>query len=421
MIYPQTTFSGQKVSITNRYIRLFQNEHNEHADGVLARALRAELMPLIPFKYHGFRIIYLSVIWEQVLSDISEMDRPVAGAKFKETLQQVRKFGKWQRNHFRPTVKRLFKERNTARQETRQDNRHSPTLANFSMVNGRRRMDLPSKNPNVNEATNIAFAERFLHLHSDAPKEYIEAANEALAEAKQQAYDSDHWDSELDMEAIRLNADMQEPPDPFEDFQSDYTLTQTDGKLAIPSANRINFTAYDRGHDGIVYRNKGAGHFGNFEHLVDVHITGSSDNGWIFPFHAWTLANAIGTRKELNDLSEQYLSVIYGTNRINNLISLFEFNGLGAIDTYTFGSGLDSHFHNIGRDGTAGTADIYSDIDRTSVLANLSGTVGADVYSTVYGFQAADDVITGDNITGNIRNLDLQEAIAVLRRRMEAY
>ncbi|MCK5602180.1 hypothetical protein KAR91_09935 [Candidatus Pacearchaeota archaeon] len=195
---------------------------------------------------------------------------------------------------------------------------------------------------------------------------------------------------------------------PLENFNS-YTLTQTDGRLAVPSANRVNFTAYDRGHDGILYKQGFS--FGDFEQLVDVHITGSSNDGWFYPFQPWALANDIGTRKELNDAAKLHLTLIYATNITNNFLSLHEFNGLGQIDRYTFGAGFDSHYITVKRTGTDATVEIYSDAERTSLLDTLSGTVSADAYSTVYGFQALGDVIQAQTITGNIQNLDLQIAV----------
>ena len=59
MIYPQTTFAGQKVTVCNRYIELFRQEANAHQSGVDARSLRAELDALIPKAYHEHRLVWL--------------------------------------------------------------------------------------------------------------------------------------------------------------------------------------------------------------------------------------------------------------------------------------------------------------------------------------------------------------------------
>ena len=414
MIYPQTNFAAQKVSITNRYLRLFRDEHNSHTDGVRVRFLRSALNPMIPFKYHRFRLIYLSVIWNQVLSDIPESERVVVDAKFKEALQSVRKFWKWQRNHFNPTIKRLFKERDIARQEARQDNRHNPTLANFSMVNGGRKMNLPSKNPNVNEATNLAFAERFLHLHPDAPEDYIEAANEAIAEAKQQAYESIFWDDELDIETIRLSADMPEPPDPLEDFTT-YIENDPGSDLSVIS-DTVNFTALSRNVDARVYKDFGIGHFGNFDHIFRIKITAVTGQGLVWPE---MMANIIDDIFDIRAANEDYLGVEWIRIASENKIRLHESDeGTLYVDTSIILNLNTNYYINNKVVGTASTCDIYDDPDNTNLVDGLSLTL-QKTYSLryLYAINAINDGLSALTITGEMGDLDLQEVVAAGRRR----
>ena len=68
MKYPNTTFAGQKVSICNRYIELFRDEHNAHPLGITVRSLRAELDALMPEAYHSHRIVWLATKWRDVVN-----------------------------------------------------------------------------------------------------------------------------------------------------------------------------------------------------------------------------------------------------------------------------------------------------------------------------------------------------------------
>ena len=423
MIYPQTTFKAQKVSIINRYFRLFMDEHNAHPDGAMARFLRAELLPMIPFKYHGYRTIYLSVIWNQVLSDIPKVDRVVVDAKFKETLQQVRKFGKWQRNHFKPTIKRLFKERHNAKQETRLDNRHNPTLANFSIVNGKRQMDLPSKNPHANEATNYAFAERFLHLHPDAPEDYKEAANEAIAAAKGQAQQSTFWDNSLDIEAMRLSADMPVPPDPLENLTT-YTEVDAGGYLTVDSAKVVAIDL-PRNVESWLYKDFGVDHFnGDFSHLSRIKATASTAACRIYNY---ILANSTDGPYQIFLDSGSFLGGWY-LEAANKEFRIIEFDsGVGYQDVsipITLGT---DYWQDYSRDeviGTYGTfyGDIYDDVDYTSLFDALSLALHTSKKDFRYLYTIA-SWNTGAAGPGSMESgdFDLQEAVAPgiqkLRRR----
>ena len=422
MILPPTTFAAQKISITNRYIRLFQNEHNEHADGILARALRAELMPLIPFKYHGFRTIYLSVIWDKVLSDIQEIDRPIADTKFKETLQQVRKFGKWQRNHFSPTINRLFKERDTAREETRQDDRHNPSIADFSLVNGRRKMDMPSKNPNVNEATNQAFAERFLHLHPDASEEYLEAAQEAIAEANQQGYISEHWDSELDIGAIRLDVDTLEPPDPLEDFTT-WTEVDEGGDLTV-IANKVSFSAMPRDVTDYVHKTHNVS--GDFEYLFDAQTTGHT--GTLGIVGLITIADTLGAIVDYIDASEYFLSAQLFREASGDRFILREREGATVNqDLSPFETAGVRYYSTLKMDRAIGSFGQlqwkrYTDIDRTSLFNTLSiSLLQNNSASKLQVAVSRNDPTNTDTITGDISNLDLQGLFQYLQCFLKFY
>ena len=427
MVYQQITFSAQKVSICNRYIRLFQDEHNSHPDGTTARALRVELNHMIPSKYHGYRTIYLSVIWNKVLSDIPEVDRPIADAKFKETLQQVRKFAKWQRNHFKPTIRRIMRERQAAREGARQDSEHNPTLSDFTLVNGKRRMNRPSKNPNVNEATNFAFAERFLHLHPEAAEEYREAAEEVIAEAKHQAYESSHWDSELDLDALRLHIDMPEPPDPLEDLTT-YIEVDPNGRLVVDSA-KVVATALSRNEDAYVYKDFGIDHFdGDFSHLARFKPVTSSDTGAvIFPY---LLANTVDDAFGIQSGGGSYLGCFFISAASITQLRLRESDSGTTYDDISAGLSLGTNYWpDYSRDeavGTYGTfyGDIYDDIDYTSLFDALSVTLHTNKKDYRYAYAintfntgavAADSIESGD--------FDLQEIanIVILRRRMEDY
>jgi hypothetical protein len=192
----------------------------------------------------------------------------------------------------------------------------------------------------------------------------------------------------------------------YEDFTA-YTEVDT-------GANRIQFTGTDhvdhraqRNESTYLYDDKGAGHFGNFEHLVDVesNFEDNQCNGSV-----WQLTDAIGERKTLIDASESFLFIqLYQNGSAVKYIYLNNIDGgVSTKDGYICAANT-RYYLTIERNNTTGTCKIYSDSDRLNLLDTLTLTLVNDTFRYVYGcstYNSGDANRDSDNI---IENLDLQE------------
>ncbi|MCK5616256.1 hypothetical protein KAR91_81090, partial [Candidatus Pacearchaeota archaeon] len=261
------THSGQKWSVINRAIKLFNDEHNEHSLGVAFRESRGILNNLLPAQYHSKRVVWLKTFWGDVLPDIDEADRDVATASMSVAYGAYRLFAKYQRNEYHLTLRRLLRDRFVAEQECEEDTFHNPNYIDFQ-TNG-----LPSKNPNANPSTNIAYLKRLgkLNVLTEDQKEEIEKAKRDM---RQISHDDDYWDSRgLSLDDLRLTVDIPMPPDPLEDYTPpNYTETDPDSEVTV-ATNTITVSGMGKNTDTLVYKDFGSGHFTDFDHLHHCKIT----------------------------------------------------------------------------------------------------------------------------------------------------
>jgi hypothetical protein len=425
MIYPSTTFAGQKVTICNRYVEQFRQEANEHSSGVKARALRAELDALMPEAYHGYRLIWLNIKWQDVMGGNEDFGFPglsldirlAATNKKDEALQALKEFYKYQREIFTPTIKSLLHERHKAEQECRQDETHGPTLADFKRVDGKLSLDAPSKSP-MNESTNAAFAMRVLELYPDIDMEYTIAVSEVLGNAKKQARNSDFWDNRLDKELVRVNINLPEPPDPPEDFT---TYTKFTDRVPDPlsiTATTIIGTAITRNEDTYVYDDKEGGHFsGDFTHQFDTNVSNSVLVGNVT---SWALTNDVDDSQGLIATSKSFLELLHVDAVSYLLVEVIA--GVGYADSATLTSG-QTYYNTMDRDENVGSFgqlsnSIFSDIDRTMGVDVLSLLLHAKLdLRYVFGLMSYDSNDTQREVDITVSNLDLGEAVAAAGRR----
>ena len=179
-------------------------------------------------------------------------------------------------------------------------------------------------------------------------------------------------------------------------------------------ANRITFTGTDhinhrsqRNETTYLYDDKGAAHFGNFEHLVDAETDFEDAYSHGVP---WEVANALGDIRTLRDASEKLIySSFYRDGSSNLVLRLENFDGAnGTLDAYTCLANT-RYYLTIERSGTTGTIKIYSDSARTTLLDTLTLTVENDTFRYIYACSSLNTAQASRDMDVIMENLDLQE------------
>jgi hypothetical protein len=406
------THAGQKIAIINRAIKRFNDEHNSHALGADFRAARAMLNNLLSTQYLDKRVVWLKTFWDKVLPSIDEADREATTNAMNTAYNKYTLFAEYQRDEYRPTKIRLLRDRSVAEKECEEDSLHNPTYADFK-ANG-----LPSKNPNFNPSTNIAYLKRLekLNVLVENEREDISAS---LRDMRQLSQLDNYWDTRgLNLDDLRLTVSIPAPPDPLENYTT-YTEVDPDGEVTV-ATNTITVSGMGKNTDTYVYKDFGAGHFTDFSHLHQLKVT------------AWD-AQGLATPYALADTVNDYLGLI-----ANNFIGILVGENLSATGAFrleqstsgssTFDTALDltlnvDYYFDTARSGTALTSDIYTDTDRTVVFDNLAITTGAGALQYYYPIASANNATT-PTIDLISSNTDLQEAVSafqILRRRIEGY
>jgi len=189
----------------------------------------------------------------------------------------------------------------------------------------------------------------------------------------------------------------------LEDFE---TYTEVDDQVVVTVAtNTISWVALsnDDGTDPVyVYSDKGASHFGNFEHLFSFDTSNPSANTvYAVP---WAVGSAVGQWAGMNDSL-----LLYDARQISSSkLYLREFEG-GVAGDYDLYAGSSIRFYcTTERDGTTLTCKIYSDSSRTTLLDTLTITCHAVACRYVYPISN----VPADNnrvLDGHTYDLDLQE------------
>jgi len=203
----------------------------------------------------------------------------------------------------------------------------------------------------------------------------------------------------------------------YEDFTT-YTEVDPNTKVTV-TATRVTLSQLIRNEATYVCADKGAGHFGNFEHLIDVYITdveagdGSSRSAGAI----WSLSNTVGTVSDMEsgDILDIYISQIGSTDDQFNL-RMVQLTG-GVVDgsdisgNYNAGTAL---YLTIDRTGTTVTCKIYTDASRTTLDDTLTFSGSSTTYRYLevgVSIEATSD--PNDYVTFYVENLDLQEEESV--------
>ena len=196
----------------------------------------------------------------------------------------------------------------------------------------------------------------------------------------------------------------------IEDFTT-YTEVDPNSHIGLVGTNHIDFDAYGN-EDAYRYKDKGAGHFTDFEHKVDVRlISGSEDYCY---GGCWMLSNDIDDINGLCTAGKSNLHIRVGRWPTDQAWILLDENYLGT-HYYTYYVGIYNtwYYLTIKKTGTALECEIYSDSARTNLLSTLALTLH-DTYNFRYIFAAATYNENQARVAVlDIENLDLQEAPAV--------
>jgi hypothetical protein len=189
------------------------------------------------------------------------------------------------------------------------------------------------------------------------------------------------------------------------------TYTEVDSASDITvTATKIDVSSMRRDADSGVYNTIGAGHFGDFEHLITLYITATPDYGAYAGF--WAVTNGQYTAQDMTDATTGMLCYLFENGGDAEELYITD-NTNTNNDVMTINPGA-SYYLTIARSGTTLTCEVYSDSGRTSLIDTLSITCGTGTYSTIAsGFSRDSSSFVPDAVaTWYVENLDLQEAAA---------
>jgi len=196
------------------------------------------------------------------------------------------------------------------------------------------------------------------------------------------------------------------PPDPIEDFTT-YTEDDPESVVTVTSS-KISWSGLDRPAGTRVYADKGAGHFGDFEHLITVQC--SESVGGHYSVY-WMLCNSPSgdhytypnnsVHVETHAVSNYYRIILQEFDDENN--PQYDYTGLLDLGA--------AYYLTIERDGTDLTCKVYADSERTNLMNTLYLTnVTETTFRYVYGMSSYGGGSGDWDMAGYSENLDLQEA-----------
>ena len=181
------------------------------------------------------------------------------------------------------------------------------------------------------------------------------------------------------------------------------TYTEVDPNSHIEKTeNHIDFTYYAN-ESAYLYKDKSEGYFGSsWTHSFEFKVT---DGGTSGSFQMWCLANTLGDTSAL----PLYL-LIFGYHFHNPPIYIYlreHYNGSNYQVSWDGASLNTTYYLTVTKTGLSLTCKIYSDPERTNLLADLEVTLQAD-HSFRYIFGCVSNNGTSSSYTiGEIDNLEL--------------
>jgi len=196
----------------------------------------------------------------------------------------------------------------------------------------------------------------------------------------------------------------------YEDFMT-YTEVDPNDHIDIPSATHIDHASW-LDEDAYVYTDKGADHFTDFTHLVDIR---SSFTGATYWTSTWMLTNDVDDFSGLRDSGKDFLSItLTHSGAGEKKITLRECDsGILRTDLY-YCSANTWYYLTIEKEGTSLTCEIYEDSSRTSLLDTLSLTLHHDYsFRYIFACNTNDESLPVKHGDVDIENLYLGEPVHV--------
>lgn len=202
---------------------------------------------------------------------------------------------------------------------------------------------------------------------------------------------------------------------------NDYTEVDPDGLGRTTGhvqwnadGNHLDHVAWQQSEDeSRLYDDKGANHFGDFEHKVDIYWVLTSPSGNYFCTGIqWMLSNTVDDTGYHNDNNIDYLAVAFRQTSTgqNRLYAMARDGATINVDYYAC-SLTTWYYLVIERSTSTLTCKIYSDSSRTTLLDTLSVTCPTTQFRYIYACNTHINEAFR-RIEVQIENLDLQEGAA---------
>ena len=200
--------------------------------------------------------------------------------------------------------------------------------------------------------------------------------------------------------------ELEVPPDPYEDFLNDYSENDPNNRFSY-STTRVTITGLLSGDfNAYVYKDHGANHFADFEHLIEIEATSAASN---HQSAQWALTDAAAY---FGGWTNALYGLIYSSDGSNLYVYLRE-KQTTSQDVWTGGSQSTLYFMTIARSGTS----LTNEIRITSHSGNLEDTltITCQNEATVkYRYAQPVAGMSGSGteaLDGYVQNWDLQEGV----------
>lgn len=190
----------------------------------------------------------------------------------------------------------------------------------------------------------------------------------------------------------------------LEDFTT-YVETDPGGKFTV-AANTVTVAGVTRVHEYHIEDDKGAGHFTDYEHLVQIKMTSGAAYSSCAAQYVTNVAN---TREEMKAANHGIVVYMYLTS--TNVPKIYIMNYTNDNSDYYTGVNNTDYWLTIKRVNatTTATVKIYSDALRTVLVDTLTIESDTTAYSKV-GVCCNEEKLSGTQAwSGYVKDLDLQE------------
>lgn len=194
----------------------------------------------------------------------------------------------------------------------------------------------------------------------------------------------------------------------FEDFTTYIEFDPAFNRISVNGANSVTGNAMTRLDTAYLYDDKGAGHFGVFEHDHDCKpIASTSESSYAA---IWGISNTIG---DVAAWSATYgLNVFVWRNATKPEFMLYERIGAGVIDSTISLDWGTTYYCVTDRDAVPIiTTIVYNEAAHLTIKDTIFGACAATTCRYVFGTASFNTGTAGKSITFDVYNLDLNEAV----------